>query len=278
MTLPTETVAKSRRAGTPSAGFEGRTRDQPPAPTRLDRDGRLVEALRLAEPTAAEELVVSYGGRAHRLAIGITRNRLDAEEVVQDALWRVIQKIYTFRRDSPFRPWVYRIVANAAYDKVRNRRQRLDDCSLDELSAMLDEHGEFVENWSSRAQDPVLATDLRIVLTAAINTLPEDDRIIIVLRDAEGLSTQKIAQLTGLSIASVKTRAHRARLELRKRLAADLSNPVAVGSEYGSSRRSTPPALVAARKSLGRSPSHRLPCRFRAIPAGVVTGTRDATS
>jgi RNA polymerase sigma-70 factor, ECF subfamily len=277
MTPPTETLAKPRPAGASSAACEGRTCDQMLAPTRLDRDGRLVEALRLAEPTAAEDLIVSYGGRAHRLAIGITKNHLDAEEVVQDALWTVVHKICTFRGDSPFRPWLDRIVANAAHDKVRNRRQRLDDCSLDELPAVLDEHGEFVVHWSSRAQDPALATDLRILLTAAINTLPEDYRIIVVLRYAEGLSTRKIAQLTGLSLPSVKTRTHRARLELRKRLAAHLSNPVVFGSEYGSPRRSTPPAPVV-RKSLGRSPSHRLPCLFRARPAGVVTGTRDATS
>jgi RNA polymerase sigma-70 factor (ECF subfamily) len=278
MTPPTETVANARRAGASPAGCEGRTCDQTPAPLRLDRDGQLVEALRLAKPTAAEDLVVSYAGRAHRLAIGITKNRLDAEEVVQDALWTVVNKISTFRGDSPFRPWLDRIVANAACDKVRNRRQRLDACSLDELPAVLDEHGEFVVNWSSRAQDPTLATDLRIVLTAAINTLPEAYRIIVVLRDAEGLSTQKIAQLTGLSIASVKTRAHRARLELRKRLAAHLSNPVGFASEYGSYRRSTPPALVVAGQSPGRSPRYRLPCRVRATAAGVVTETRDATS
>jgi DNA-directed RNA polymerase specialized sigma24 family protein len=59
-----------------------------------DRDGRLVESLRPAEPTAAEELVASYGGRAFRLAIGITGNRADAEEVVQDALWTVMRPGY----------------------------------------------------------------------------------------------------------------------------------------------------------------------------------------
>jgi hypothetical protein len=75
-----------------------------------DRDGRLVESLRLAEPTAAEELVASYGGRAFRLAIGITGNRADAEEVVQDALWTVVRPGYEikpalYRRLGGADPW-----------------------------------------------------------------------------------------------------------------------------------------------------------------------------
>ena len=118
---------------------------------------------------------------------------------------------------------LYRIVANAAYDKLRGRRGRPDDCSMDELSAMLDAHGESVLDWSSRVQDPALDTDLRIVLTAAIEALPEAYRTVVVLRDVEGLPTQEIAQITGLSIANVKVRTHRARLVLRKRLSAYLS-------------------------------------------------------
>lgn len=190
-----------------------------------ERDRRLVESLRLAEPTAAEELVASYGGRALRLAIGITGNQADGEEVVQDAFWRVVRKIDTFTGGSAFSSCFYRIVANVAYDKLRGRRGRLDACSLEELSGMVDEHGEPVMDWSSRVDDPALETELRLVLTAAIAALSEEYRTVVVLRDVEELPTQKIAQITGLSVASVKVRAHRARRELRRRLAAFLSDP-----------------------------------------------------
>ena len=158
-----------------------------------DRDRRLVEALRLAEPTAAEDLVASYGGRAYRLAIGITGNQPDSEEVVQDALWAVVRKIDTFTGDSAFSSWLYRVVANTAYDKLRGGRARRGDCSLDELLAMVDEHGASVVDWSSQAQDPALETDLRIALTAAIETLPAGYRSVVVLRDEEELSTQEIS-------------------------------------------------------------------------------------
>src|SRR5213080_2158323 len=89
---------------------------------RADRDLDLLEALRLHEPTAAERLVTTYGQRAYRLAASITGNEQDAEEVVHDAFWSVVQKIDTFRGESAFGPWLYRIVANAAYQKLRGRQ------------------------------------------------------------------------------------------------------------------------------------------------------------
>src|SRR5258708_7825912 len=85
---------------------------------RFERDRELVEALRLHEPTAAERLVATYGDRAYRLATGITGNAQDAEEVVQDVFWTVVRKIDTFRGESAFGSWLYRIVANEAYQKV----------------------------------------------------------------------------------------------------------------------------------------------------------------
>ena len=81
---------------------------------RIDRDDDLLDALRSGDPRAAECLVSRYGERAYRLARRITGNGQDAEEVVQDAFWSVVRKIDTFRGDSAFGSWLYRIVANAA--------------------------------------------------------------------------------------------------------------------------------------------------------------------
>jgi RNA polymerase sigma-70 factor (ECF subfamily) len=81
---------------------------------RADRDLDLLEALRLRDSTAAERLVATYGERAYRLATSITGNEQDAEEVVQDAFWTVVRKIDSFRGESAFGSWLYRIVANAA--------------------------------------------------------------------------------------------------------------------------------------------------------------------
>ncbi len=100
---------------------------------RADRDLDLLDALRLHEPAAAERLVTVYGERAYRLAKSITGNEQDAEEVVQDAFWTVVRKIETFRGESAFGSWLYRIVANAAYQKLRGRQSRGRELSLDEV-------------------------------------------------------------------------------------------------------------------------------------------------
>jgi len=186
-----------------------------------DRDGGLLEALRLGEPDAAEQLVATYGDRAYSLAIRITGDRQDAEEVVQDAFWTVVRKIGTFRGESAFGSWLYRIVANAAYQKLRGRRSRRTDLSLDEVLPFFDERGRHVvaiADWSTRVDDPAIQVELRMTLTSAIDELPAAYRTVLVLHDVEGRSNLEVAEALGLSVPVVKTRVHRARLFLRKKL------------------------------------------------------------
>ena len=186
-----------------------------------DRDLALLGALRRHESTAAERLVTTYGQRAYRLAASITGNEQDAEEVVHDAFWSVVQKIDTFRGESAFGSWLYRIVANAAYQKLRGRQGRRREVSLDEALPVFDERGRHVgptADWSARLDDPSIQTELRLALTAAINELPAVSRTTLVLRDVEGLSNVQIAEVLGISVPAVKTRVHRARLFLRKQL------------------------------------------------------------
>jgi RNA polymerase sigma-70 factor (ECF subfamily) len=189
-----------------------------------DRDADLVEALRRQETGAIEALIPLYGDRVYRLAMRITGNRPDAEEVVQDVFWTVVRRIETFRGDAAFGSWLYRITANCAYTKLSVRRARHQKSWMDEGSVMLDEHVPAFQDWSARIEDPALQFELRNVLIAALDSLPEDYRAIVVLRDVEGLSPQDVSQVTGLSIGAVKTRTHRARLVLRKRLGEYLSD------------------------------------------------------
>jgi len=198
-----------------------RNRPAPPVPTRTDRDGSLVAALRRGDPMAAERLVTTYGDRAGRLAMRITGSAEDAEEAVQDAFLSVIRKIDTFRGESAFGSWLYRIVANAAYQRLRARRSRSADVSLDNLLPVFDAHGQHVApvaDWSMSLEDPARQTELRMVLGAAIEELPADYRAVVLLRDFEGLSHREIGETLGLTVVAVKTRVHRARLFLRKRL------------------------------------------------------------
>jgi RNA polymerase sigma-70 factor, ECF subfamily len=184
-------------------------------------DVDLLEALRRREPTAAERLVTTYGDRAYRLATSITGSGHDAEEVVQDAFWAVLRKIDGFRGESAFGSWLYRIVANAAYQKLRTRRSRRHDLSWDDVMPVFDEGGSHavpLADWTPRVDDSSVQTELRMALTAAIDELPAAYRTALVLRDLHGLSNAEIPDILGLNIPVAKTRVHRARLFLRKQL------------------------------------------------------------
>jgi len=188
--------------------------------TRLDPDQNLLTALREREPTATEALITAYGDRAYRLAARITGNQQDAEEAIQDAFWSVVRKIDTFRGDSAFGSWVYRIVSNAAYEKIRRRRRAFVDIALDEVLPPFHEgrHAGFISDWSSGIDDPAVQTELRSVLSSAVSELPAHYRAVMVLHDVEGLSMAEVADALAISVPTVKARAHRARRSLRKRL------------------------------------------------------------
>src|SRR5216683_6476008 len=118
----------------------------------IDPDAALVAQLRRADAGAVEALVGVYGDRVYRLAIRITGNASDAEEVVQDTLWTVSRKIDTFRGTAAFDSWVYRITANAAYQKLRGRRTR-KEVSWEDLDPSFEDNGRYVEaagDWSRR--------------------------------------------------------------------------------------------------------------------------------
>jgi len=188
---------------------------------RMDADADLVTALRRGEPSAMEGLVERYADRVYRLAVRITGSREDAEEVVQDALWTVGRKIETFKGESAFGSWLYRIAANAAYMKLRARRGKGREIALDDVLPALDSggvHFEPMDDWSPRVDDRALQGELRKVLDSAIAELPSEYRTALVLHDVEGLSNPDIAEALGITLPAVKSRVHRSRLFLRKRL------------------------------------------------------------
>jgi len=207
-----------------SSETAGAVTNQPQAvtgPRRPDPDAALVESLRRNDPAAPETLVATFGDRVYRLAIRITGNEQDAEEVVQDALWTAARKIHTFKGESAFGSWLYRITANAAYQKLRGRRGN-QEVSWEDLLPTFDELGKHVEpvgDWSTKIEEPAVQSELRELLAASIAALPEDYRTTFVMHDVEGLSNPEIAEALGISLPAVKSRVHRARLFLRQRLA-----------------------------------------------------------
>lgn len=233
-------------------------------------DGELVSRLRRREPGAAEALVSEYGDRAYRLALRITGNASDAEEVVQDAFWAVTSKIDSFRGEAAFGSWLYRITANAAYQKLRRPQSERNEVSWDSLQPAFDRNGhhlETVADWSTRGEDPALQAELRSVLEAVIGELPDDYRTTFLLHDMEGLSNPEIAHTLHLKVATIKSRVHRARLFLRKRLTEYMAEaPRALAKEARSGR--------ATISGWWRDLAQMVPMDHRRAPR--VSGTRSA--
>src|SRR6516164_11508126 len=127
--------------------------------TKVDGDAALVEALRREDPEAPEQLVETYGDRVYRLALRITGSNEDAEEAAQDALWTAARKISTFKGESAFGSWLYRIAANAAYQKLRSRQSRRHEVPWAEIRPAFDHerhHVEPVVDWSGKVEEPAL--------------------------------------------------------------------------------------------------------------------------
>jgi RNA polymerase sigma factor (sigma-70 family) len=145
------------------------------SPRANDPDAGLVERLRRNEAGAVEALVAAYGNRVYRLALRITGNSSDAEEVVQDTFWAATRKIGTFRGASTFGSWIYRITANAAIQKWRGRQSRHGEVPWADLAPSFDELGQHVTpgfDWSTKLEDAARQAELRSVLSAAVDDLP----------------------------------------------------------------------------------------------------------
>ena len=195
------------------AGEEGRR--------PMDPDTELLEALRRRETTAAERLLVTFGDRAYGLAMGITGNPQDAEEAVQDTFWSVVRNVDSFRGDAALGSWIYRITANAAYQRRRRGARRHHEISLDEILPSFHEdgrHAEPIVDASTEPDDPAVQTELRSALTSALEELPAHYRTVIILHEVEGMSLAEVAACQDTTVPTTKARAHRARRLLRQRL------------------------------------------------------------
>jgi RNA polymerase sigma-70 factor (ECF subfamily) len=158
------------------------------------------------------------------LAIRHLRNREDAEEVVQDVLYKVCRNISAFRGDSALSSWIYRITFNAAMSRLRNGRSNRSGEQQEAGTGWGDEQGVVmsprdVADWSSMADDEVMRGELRSRLREAVRKLPAIYRAPVLLRDIQGLSTEEASAILRVKNQTLKSRLHRGRLILRAQLA-----------------------------------------------------------
>jgi RNA polymerase sigma-70 factor (ECF subfamily) len=206
-------------------------------------DQDLVARLRTGDTAALEVLMERYASRVYRLAHGITGSAADAEEVVQDVFLTLFRKIHTFEGRAALGSWIYRVTTNAALIKRRGRHpEREIPLDLPFPAFLPDGHraGDpaFLKaDWSQTPEADLLSKETREILHRAIANLPDQYRVVVVLRDVQGLSNEEVAEVVGESVACVKSRLHRARMVLRERLTLALRPRHEAGSRETVGRR-----------------------------------------
>ena len=188
-------------------------------PTHLDNEDVLVAEARAGNAESFATLINQYDRHIYRLALNITGNQEDAEDVLQDSFLKAYSNLDRFQGDSRFYTWLVRIAVNEALMKLRKRRGAswvsLDDpVETDDRSLMPRE----VEDWSDDPEQSYAKSELQSILNQAIEKLDPQFRSVFVLRDVEGFSTEETATMMGLSVPAVKSRLLRARLKLRELL------------------------------------------------------------
>ncbi len=178
----------------------------------------LVHASKRGDVAAFEELVKRYDRKLLRIAQHLTHNREDAEDVVQEAFLKAFQHLGQFQENSKFSTWLIRITLNQGLMKLRKRRPMREvsidnDFQSEENNLPID-----VADWAPNPEELYRAAELREILRKTLQELGPGLRVVFVLRDIEGLSLEQTAEALELSVAAVKARSWRARLQLRERL------------------------------------------------------------
>jgi RNA polymerase sigma-70 factor (ECF subfamily) len=165
----------------------------------------LLVRLRRGDSRAFEDLVRRYQHRVFGVGLRMLGSRAEAEEIAQETFLRAHRALAEFRGEARLGTWLYGIASRLASSE--RRHPRADDDALDRVPANVADAATALER-----------TELEAALHQAIAELPDERRIVIVLRDVEGLAYEEISEALGLELGTVRSRLHRARMELKAKL------------------------------------------------------------
>jgi len=173
-------------------------------------DPRFLERLRAGEPRAFEELVIACQHRVFGVALRMLGSRAEAEEVAQETFLRAHRALGAFRGEAKLSTWLYGIASRLCLNRLASGERRLRR-----------EDPEVLERVASAGADPadeLERGETQAALHRAIAELGEERRLVVLLRDVEGLSYEEIAEALGLELGTVRSRLHRARMDLKEKL------------------------------------------------------------
>jgi RNA polymerase sigma-70 factor (ECF subfamily) len=195
----------------------------------IHREEELVRRLQQRDERAFVECVRTYQDKMYGVVFRMLGSREEAEDVAQEVFVTVFKSVDSFRGDSRFSTWLYRIAVNHCKNRIKYLRRRAH-----RSTAELDEHAEHalfhnapggaagpstLGQAEARPDEALEGVQLERVVAAAIQKLDEEHRTLLVLRDVEELSYEEIVEITGLPEGTVKSRLHRARLVLKAEIA-----------------------------------------------------------
>ena len=181
-------------------------------------ESTLVAQSREGDKVAFGELVRRYENKIFRLAMHITQNREDAEDVLQETFLKAYEHLDQFQGNSKFYTWIVRIAVNQALMKLRKRKTD-KTVSMDEtIDTGEDTVAREIAAWDENPEQRHSREEISQILSSAVDSLTPPYRAVFVLRDIEELSTEETAEALDLSIPAVKSRLLRARLQLRDKL------------------------------------------------------------
>jgi len=188
-------------------------------PTHLENEVTLVAEARGGSEGAFTTLLRQYDRNIYRLALNITDNQEDAEDVMQEAFLKAYTHLDRFQGNSRFYTWLVRIAVNESLMKLRKRKGdrtvSLDEPVRTENNDLMPRE---VEDWGDDPEERYAKEEVQQIVSKAIESLEPQFRVVVALRDVEELSTEETAELLGLTVPAVKSRLLRGRLKLRERL------------------------------------------------------------
>lgn len=179
-----------------------------------------IEALRAGDKAEFARLVDTYSAQIYRLGLKMLGNEQDAEDVLQNTFLNAMTHLSSFEGRSSISTWLYRIASNEALMQLRRGKKKI---SIEDIQQENSDEGllpEIFVDWSILPENELLAGEGKVTLDEAIKNLPENLRMVFILRDIEDVSIKDTAEILNLSETNVKTRLLRARMFLRERLSA----------------------------------------------------------
>ena len=187
-------------------------------------DAELIKAFQAGKKAAFDELVLSHKDKVFNLCYWFVGDYQDANDLAQDVFFKTFKALKNFRFESAFSTWIYRIAVNTCKNRLKSIQYRLKKkfVHLNNTAAAKNNPGVEIADESSSPEIELGRKEKSRLIQTAINSLPTEKKAVVVLRDIEGLSYEKISTVTQLNLGTVKSKLARARQDLREMLKGEM--------------------------------------------------------